>query len=164
MPTFAAGHDAALSDATPGPQSGQQGPRAPPQSRRQAIPPVAELARSSRSCRPHNARQPTRRRQIPIDRASPTAEPKPPAVSSPEACLTPAGRGQAPHPSVSGRCPTTLNTSRRKSAAGATSAFRGRAVELGQKADVRAPTSGAEGRADHLGGMSGRGIVARNRP
>ena len=110
MPTFAAGHDAALSDATPGPQSGQQDPRTSPQSRRQANPPVAGLARSSRSCRPHNARQPTRSRQIPIDRASPNAEPKPPAVSSPEACPTPAGRGHATHPTVSGRCPTTLNT------------------------------------------------------
>jgi hypothetical protein len=54
-------------------------------------------------------------------------------------------------------------TSRRKSVAGATSAFRGRADEIRHKADVRALTSGAEGRADHLGGTSGRGIVAKCR-
>ena len=36
------------------------------------------------------------------------------------------------------------------------SAVRGQADEIRQKADVRALTSGAEGRADHLVGTSGR--------
>jgi hypothetical protein len=160
MPTLVVGHSTALPNLTPGPQIGQQDPRTSPQSRRQASPPVAGRARSSRSSRPHNARQPTRGRQIPIDRASPTAEPKPPAVSSPEACRTPAGRGQAPHPSVSGRCPTTLNTYGLSGGASDRSAVRGQADEIRQKADVRALTSGAEGKADHLAGTSGRGVVA----
>ncbi len=163
MPTFAAGHSLALFNALTSPRFTLPDPPAPPQSRRKSTPPVAPLDRSLASSRPCNARKPPGHRQIPIDRTARTAEYKRPAVSSPEACRTPAGRGQAPHPSVSGRCPTTLNTSRRKSAAGATSAFRGIADEIRQKADVRALTSGAEGRADHLGGTSGRGIVATRR-
>ncbi len=43
------------------------------------------------------------------------------------------------------------------------SAVRGQADEIRQKADVRALTSGAEGKADHLAGTSGRGVVARSR-
>ena len=50
--------------------------------------------------------------QIPIGRASRTAALKLPAVSSPEACPTPAVRALSPS-SRYGRCPTTLNNKRR---------------------------------------------------
>ena len=35
---------------------------------------------------------------LPVDRTGCNTLPKPPAVSYPEACTTPAGRGQAPQP------------------------------------------------------------------
>ncbi len=46
--------------------------------------------------------QPPCRRQIPIDRTARTAEPDPPAVSSPEACPTPADRARGRHPATAG--------------------------------------------------------------
>jgi hypothetical protein len=110
MPASDPGHGAARLKASPNPQFTQQDPPAPPQSRRDSTPSVSRLARSSRSRSPHNARQPPCRRQIPIDQTGRTTQPNPPAVSSPEACPTPADPSQAPQPPVYGRRPTTLNT------------------------------------------------------
>jgi len=109
MPATNAGNDTARLKASPSSQSGQQDPPAPPQSRRKSTPPVSRLARASQSRRPRNARQLARQRQIPIDRTGRTAEPNPPAVSSPEACPTPAEPRPAPLPPRHGRRPTTLH-------------------------------------------------------
>ena len=102
MPTTNAGNDTARLKASPSSQSGQQDPPAPPKSRRKATPPVSRLARASQSRRPRNARQPACRRQIPIDRTGRTAAPNPPAVSSPEACPTPANRVRGTRPATAG--------------------------------------------------------------
>ncbi len=94
MPATNAGNDTARLKASQTSQSGRQDPPAPPQSRRKSTPPLSRLARASQSRRPRNARQPACRRQIPIDRTGRTAAPNPPAVSSPEACPTPADRAR----------------------------------------------------------------------
>ena len=66
-------------------------------------PPASRLARSSRSSRPRNNRQPPCRRQISIDRTGRTAAPDPPAVPPPpEACPTPADRVRATRPVTAG--------------------------------------------------------------
>ncbi len=114
MPASAAGHGAAVPDATASSQIGQQNHRAASPSRQQCTTPVSPLAGSSPSSRPRNPRQPPCRRQIPIDRTGRTAAPDPPAVSSPEPCPTPAALRKAPLPPRRGRCPTTLNKSRRR--------------------------------------------------
>ncbi len=125
MPTSAAGHlpspkrssgfaqagAAARLKAMASLQIGQQDPPVPPQSRRISTPPAAPLAKRAPSNTNRIAQHPACRRLIPIDREGRTTELKSPAVSSPEACPTPADRGKAPHPPVSGRRPTTLNTS-----------------------------------------------------
>jgi len=49
MPTFAAGHSAALINATASLQIGQQDPPTPPQSRRNSIPRVSPLTKLTRS-------------------------------------------------------------------------------------------------------------------
>ncbi len=113
MPAYAAGHGAALPDATASSQIGQQNHRAASPSRQECTTPVSRLAGSSPSSRPRNPRQPPCRHQIPIDQTDRTAAPSTPAVSSSEACPTPANRGQAPQPPVFGRRPTTLYKSRR---------------------------------------------------
>ncbi len=97
-----AGHGGTRLKPTPSPRFTQTDPPAPPQSRRKSTPPVSRLPRSSRSTRPRNARQPPRRRQIPIDRTARTAQPDPPTVSSPEACPTPADRAHRRHPVTAG--------------------------------------------------------------
>jgi hypothetical protein len=97
MPATNAGNDTARLKASQSSQSGQQDPPAPPQSRRKSTPPVSRLARASQSRRPRNARKPSCRRQIPIDRTGRTAAPNPPAVSSLEACPTPAVRARRSH-------------------------------------------------------------------
>ncbi len=134
MPAPDAGHGGTRLKPTPSPRFTQPDPPAPPQSRRKSTPPVSRLPRSSRSTRPRNDRQPPCRRQIPIDRTGRTTEPDPPAVSSPEACPTPADRGKAPHPPVSGRRPTTLNTSGSPAPSPFTSAVGGKADAIGRKA------------------------------
>ena len=78
MPVAAAGQGTARLKDIASPQIGQQDPSVPAKSRRQPTPPGSPLARSARSNRPRNAQQPACRRQIPIDRADPTTEPKPP--------------------------------------------------------------------------------------
>jgi len=102
MPTFAAGHGLALFNALTSPRFTLPDPPAPPQSQRKSTPPVAPLDRSLASSRPCNARKPPGHRQIPIDRTARTAEPNPPAVSSPEACPTPADRARRRHPVTAG--------------------------------------------------------------
>ncbi len=92
MPASDPGHGAARLKPTARPRLTRQDPPAPPPSRRDSTPPVSRPTGSSQSSRPRNARQPPRRRQIPIDQTARTAQPNPPAVSSPEACPTPAGR------------------------------------------------------------------------
>ncbi len=68
MPASGPGHGAVWLKAAASPQFDLQDPPAPPQSRRDTMPAVSWLARSSRSGRPRNARKPPCRRQIPIDR------------------------------------------------------------------------------------------------
>ncbi len=92
MPALAVGHGTAWLKTVPSPRLGRQDPPAPPPSRRKSIPAPQLSSGSSRSSRSSDPRYPLRRPQIPIDRASPTAEPRPPAVSSPEASRTPATR------------------------------------------------------------------------
>ncbi len=94
-PGFAQAGGAAWLEAAASPCFDLQHPPVPPQSRRDTMPAVSWLARSSRSGRPRNARKPPGRRQIPIGRTGRTgrtARPNPPAVSSLEACRTPADR------------------------------------------------------------------------
>ncbi len=102
MPAPDAGHGGARLKTTPSPRSSQTHPPAPLQSRRKSTPPLAPLARSLASSRPRNARQPPCRRQIPLDRPGRAIEPDPPAVSSPEACPTPADRARRRHPVTAG--------------------------------------------------------------
>ena len=89
-----------------------------PASRRQAAPLGSRPPRAPRSantshqCHRKAVAKPPCRRQIPIDRTGRSAEPDPPAVSSPEACRN-ACRPSAPQPHVSGRRPTTLHISGR---------------------------------------------------
>ena len=127
MPTFAAGHGAARLKASPSPRFTQTDPPAPPQSRRKSNPPpappqsrrksnppLAPLARSSTSSRPRNPRQPSCRRQFPIDQTTRTIEYKRPAVSSPEACPTPAACVRRRHLVTAGvRQPLTKSDIRR---------------------------------------------------
>ncbi len=94
MPAPDAGHGAAWLKPTPSPRFTQQDPPVPPQSRHDSALPVSRPARSSQSSKPRSARKPPCRRQIPIDQTGRTAEPDPPAVSSPEACTTPADRAR----------------------------------------------------------------------
>jgi hypothetical protein len=77
MPTFAAGHSAALINATANLQIGQQDPPGSPQSRRNSIPRVSPLSKLTRSKGTQIAQQPACRRQIPIDKARRTTEPEP---------------------------------------------------------------------------------------
>jgi hypothetical protein len=111
MPTSTVGHADALPNATASPRNGQQDPRAAPQSRRKSTPPATHLVRAARSNRPGYARQLSCRRQIPIDQTGRKNEPKPSAVSSPEACPTPATRGKATLTHHPGRRPTNLHSS-----------------------------------------------------
>ncbi len=109
MPSFAAGHSPALFNALASPQINQQIPPVPSPRRRKSTPPLSPMARSSRSSRPRNPRQPPCRRQIPIDRTGPTTEPDPTAVSSPEACPTPADRARRSRTDTAGvRQPLTI--------------------------------------------------------
>ncbi len=113
MPAPDAGHGGARPKPVPSPRFTQQDPTAPPQSRRKSNPPVSRLPRSSRSTRSRNPWQPHCRRQIHIDRTGRTTEPDPPAVSSPEACPTPANRVHRRHPATAGvRQPFTTTDSR----------------------------------------------------
>ncbi len=144
----AAGHGAALPDATASSRIGEGDHRAAPPSRQKCTTTVSPLATSPPSNGPRNAPQPAGRRQIPIGSARPTAAPDPPAVSSPEACPTPAGRGQAPQPPVHGRRPTTLHKTRRTGASPGRSAPGGEADEIGGEAGVPAPMSAVRGRPD----------------
>jgi len=77
MPTFAAGHSAALINTTASLQIGQQDPPAPPQNRRNSIPRVSPLTKLTRSKGTQIPRQPACRRQIPIDKTRRTTEPEP---------------------------------------------------------------------------------------
>ncbi len=79
-------------------------------------PPVSRMARSSRSGRPRNARQPPGRRQIPIDRTGRTAEPRAPRGFLPRG-LSDACRPSSPQPPVSSRRPTTLDSRRSRTLA-----------------------------------------------
>ncbi len=102
MPAPEPGHGGARLNPIPGPRLTQPDPPTPLQSRRKSTPPVSRLPKSSRSSRPRNARQPPCQRQIPIDRTARAAEPNPPAVSSPEACPTPADRVRGRRPATAG--------------------------------------------------------------
>jgi hypothetical protein len=77
MPASATGHSAALINATASLQIGQQDPPATPQNRGNSIPRVSPLTKLTGSKETHIARQPTSRRQIPIDKARRTTEPEP---------------------------------------------------------------------------------------
>ena len=102
MPASAAGHGTARLKARVSPQIGRQDPHVPPPSRRKSAPPAAPRAKLPRSRETQIARQPACRRQIPIDRTGRTAAPNPPAVSSPEACPTPADRVRGTRPATAG--------------------------------------------------------------
>ncbi len=102
MPATDAGLDGARLKPVPSPRFSQPDPPAAPQSRRKSIPPGSQQPRSSRSNRPRTASQPHCRRQIPIDRTGRATETDPPAVSSPEACPTPANRVHRRHPATAG--------------------------------------------------------------
>ena len=100
MPTFAAGHGTARLKAAPSPQFGRQDPSAPSPSHRKPLPSPQLSSRSSRSSRSSDPRYPPRRPQIPIGRANRATEPRPPAVSPPEASRTPAIRVSGNQPSM----------------------------------------------------------------
>jgi hypothetical protein len=102
MPAPDAGHGAARLKLTPSPRFTQPDPPVPPPSRRKSSPPDSQLPGFSRSTRPRNPRQTPCRRQIPIDPTGRTVEPNPPAVSSPEACPTPADQARRRHPVTAG--------------------------------------------------------------
>jgi hypothetical protein len=102
MPAPDPGHGGARLKPVPSPHFPRQGPTAPLQSRCDTTPSVAPMATSLPSRKTRSARQPPRRRQIPIDRTARTAAPDPPAVSSPEACPTPADQARRRHPDTAG--------------------------------------------------------------